>query len=109
MPLKRVNEILKNNPKAYWMQQYHDDIHYIGYQQLANIIRNELAPTKCSIVGAIGTGCSTGGLIRSLRRDDKEIELIGVEPFGSVSFGSEFIDDPDAIISGIGSAVPFKI
>jgi hypothetical protein len=32
---------------------------------------------------------------------------VGIQPFGSVSFGSEHIQDPEAIIAGIGSAIRF--
>ncbi len=52
-------------------------------------------------------GSSTGGLVRALREHDPDVRLVGVQPFGSVTFGSEHLPDPDAIIAGIGSAIPF--
>lgn len=37
-----------------------------------------------------------------------DVHLVGVEPFGSVSFGSDDVDDPDMFIAGIGSAITFE-
>jgi cysteine synthase A len=38
----------------------------------------------------------------------KEVTLHGVQPFGSVTFNSNHVEDPDIIIAGIGSAIEFK-
>ncbi|MFH8986994.1 pyridoxal-phosphate dependent enzyme [Streptomyces sp. NPDC017940] len=35
------------------------------------------------------------------------VRLTGVQPFGSVTFGSEHVADPEIIIAGIGSSIPF--
>jgi cysteine synthase A len=32
---------------------------------------------------------------------------VGVQPYGSVTFGSEHVADPEIIIAGIGSSIPF--
>ncbi|MBW5486396.1 pyridoxal-phosphate dependent enzyme [Streptomyces bambusae] len=36
-----------------------------------------------------------------------DVELVGVQPYGSVTFGSEHVSDPEIIIAGIGSSIPF--
>ncbi|MBR8745383.1 pyridoxal-phosphate dependent enzyme, partial [Nocardiopsis sp. MG754419] len=50
---------------------------------------------------------STGALARYLREDDPDTPLVGVQPFGSVTFGSDHVTDPQIIIAGIGSSIPF--
>ena len=103
----RVQGVLAANPRAHWMRQYHDDIHYSGYAAVASMLRTQLRAGPCVLVGAVGSGCSTGGMTCALRDLDIDTRLVGVQPFGSISFHSENIEDPDAIIAGIGSAIHF--
>ncbi|MEV0680212.1 pyridoxal-phosphate dependent enzyme [Actinosynnema sp. NPDC050436] len=103
----RVRELLARDPDLHWMRQYHDPVHHLGYTELADLLRSALPGEPLTVVGSVGTGASTGGLTRSLRRHDPRVRLVGVQPFGSVTFGSEHFTDPDAIIAGIGSAIPF--
>jgi S-sulfo-L-cysteine synthase (3-phospho-L-serine-dependent) len=103
----RVRELLAHHPDMHWMRQYHDPIHYLGYTELAHLLRDALPAGPLTVVGSVGTGASTGGLVRTLRERDPDVRLVGVQPFGSVTFGSEHLPDPDAIIAGIGSAIPF--
>jgi cysteine synthase A len=104
----RVKEILRGGGDVFWMQQYHDDVHYRGYAEFADLIRDEFDLSALTVIGGIGSGASTGGLARYLRRVDAGVELCGVEPFGSVTFGSQAIEDPAVRMSGIGSAIPFR-
>lgn len=103
----RVREILAERPDVHWMRQYHDDIHYLGYAELAASLRASLPDRPLTLVGGVGSGASTGGLAEELRRHDPTARLVGVQPFGSVTFGSEDHHDPDAIIAGIGSSIVF--
>lgn len=103
----RVREILRDRPRHYWMRQYHDDIHYLGYRPVAELVRRELGTDGLTVVGGVGTGASTGALARYLREDDPRVALVGVQPFDSVTFGSEHVHDPEIIIAGIGSSIPF--
>ncbi|MDQ2585255.1 pyridoxal-phosphate dependent enzyme [Saccharothrix yanglingensis] len=103
----RVREILRDNPRHHWMRQYHDEVHYLGYRPIADLVRRELGASPLALVGGVGTGASTGALARYLRETDPDTELIGVQPFDSITFGSEHVRDPDIIIAGIGSSIPF--
>ncbi|TQM85135.1 cysteine synthase A [Saccharothrix saharensis] len=103
----RVRELLARDPGLHWMRQYHDPVHHLGYAELADLVRRALPEQELTVVGSVGTGASSGGLTRSLRGHDPGVRLVGVQPFGSVTFGSERFTDPDAIIAGIGSAIPF--
>ncbi|MDQ1814872.1 pyridoxal-phosphate dependent enzyme [Massilia sp. CCM 9210] len=104
----RIQEIRAASPHVHWMQQYHDDIHYAGYEPIASDIERLLGTDGLTIVGGVGSGCSTGGLARALRCTDDAVELVGVQPFGSVTFGCAHIEDPGIIIAGIGTGIPFR-
>ncbi|GGR74913.1 cysteine synthase [Streptomyces aureoverticillatus] len=121
----RVHEILRAHPEYHWMRQYHDDIHYLGYRAIAERVRAALPAdgSPLTLVGGVGSGASTGALARYLREDGTDgtdagddaggaggaarVRLVGVQPFGSVTFGSEHVADPEIIIAGIGSSIPF--
>ncbi|MBB5017940.1 cysteine synthase A [Chitinivorax tropicus] len=104
----RIKTLLASNPEIHWMRQYHDDIHYAGYEPVAELIQASLGTKRLSVVGGVGSGCSTGGLIQALRRTNDDVELIGVQPFGSMTFHCEHIEDPGIIIAGIGTSIPFR-
>ncbi|MCQ4208360.1 pyridoxal-phosphate dependent enzyme [Streptomyces longispororuber] len=104
----RIQEILAEHPDYHWMRQYHDDIHYLGYRAVADRLREELGTSEpLTVVGGVGSGVSTGALARHLRESGGDVRLVGVQPFGSITFGSEHVADPEIIIAGIGSSIPF--
>ncbi|MCE7002629.1 pyridoxal-phosphate dependent enzyme [Kibdelosporangium philippinense] len=102
----RVHQLLAQRPDVHWMRQYHDSVHYEGYKHLAELV-SAAVDGPLTVVGAVGTGASTGGLIEPLREKDPSVRLLGLQPFGSITFGSEGFTDPDAIIAGIGSSIWF--
>ena len=106
--VERIQGLLARDARLHWMQQYHDEIHYAGYEPIAALIKGATGFGPLIVVGAVGSGASTGGLATFLRRDGAEVDVVGVQPFGSVTFGSEHVDDPGIIIAGIGSAIPFR-
>ncbi|MEU9517736.1 cysteine synthase family protein [Streptomyces sp. NPDC048224] len=105
--VRRVLEILAERPGHHWMRQYHDDIHYLGYQEIADRIAAQFPHASLTVVGGVGSGASTGGIVERLRVTDPSVRLVGVQPFGSVTFGSQDHHDPEAIIAGIGSSIVF--
>ncbi|MGW0465510.1 pyridoxal-phosphate dependent enzyme [Streptomyces sp. NPDC003027] len=106
--VQRIGELLRENPHYHWMRQYHDAIHYLGYRDVADLIRKEVPEGPLSLVGGVGTGASTGAIATYLREAGRDVTLVGVQPFGSVTFGAEHVSDPDMIIAGIGSSIPFQ-
>ncbi|MET9665028.1 pyridoxal-phosphate dependent enzyme [Streptomyces sp. NPDC006475] len=106
--VRRIAEILEANPSYHWMRQYHDSIHYLGYRDVAATIAREVPDGALALVGGVGSGASTGAIATYLREAGRDVSLVGVQPFGSVTFGSEHVSDPDMIIAGIGSAIPFR-
>ncbi|QKV90885.1 pyridoxal-phosphate dependent enzyme [Streptomyces sp. NA02950] len=105
--VRRVRQLIAERPGTHWMRQYHDAVHYAGYRAFADLVDDALPGVPLTVVGAVGTGASTGGLVRPLRERGRAVTLLGVQPFGSVTFGSEGFQDPEAIIAGIGSSIPF--
>ncbi|MFF5804848.1 pyridoxal-phosphate dependent enzyme [Streptomyces sp. NPDC012746] len=108
--VERIHEILAAHPEYHWMRQYHDDIHYLGYRAVADRIREATGAEGLTVVGGVGSGASTGALARHLRAADAcpaDVELVGVQPYGSVTFGAGHVSDPEIIIAGIGSSIPF--
>ncbi|MFD3946150.1 pyridoxal-phosphate dependent enzyme [Streptomyces sp. NPDC058579] len=108
--VERIHEILAEHPEYHWMRQYHDDIHYLGYRAIADRIREATGEDRLTVVGGVGSGASTGALARYLRAaadGPADVELVGVQPYGSVTFGAEHVSDPEIIIAGIGSSIPF--
>ncbi|MGW0683933.1 pyridoxal-phosphate dependent enzyme [Streptomyces sp. NPDC002754] len=104
----RIQEILAEHPDYHWMRQYHDDIHYLGYRAVADHVREQLGASEpLTVVGGVGSGVSTGALAHYLKESGGDVRLVGVQPFGSITFGSEHVADPDIIIAGIGSSIPF--
>ncbi|MFV2118538.1 pyridoxal-phosphate dependent enzyme [Streptomyces sp. Act-28] len=106
--VERIGELLRENPHYHWMRQYHDAIHYLGYRDVADLVRKEVPEGPLSLVGGVGTGASTGAIAGYLREAGRDVTLVGVQPFGSVTFGAEHVSDPDMIIAGIGSSIPFQ-
>lgn len=106
--VERIGRLLRENPHYRWMRQYHDAIHYLGYRDVADLIRKEVPEGPLSLVGGVGTGASTGAIATYLREAGRDVTLVGVQPFGSVTFGAEHVSDPDMIIAGIGSSIPFQ-
>ncbi|MBN3929668.1 cysteine synthase family protein [Streptomyces verrucosisporus] len=105
--VRRVREILAERPDCHWMRQYHDEVHYLGYHEVADRIAAAFPSAGLTVVGGVGSGASTGGLVERLRAADPSVRLVGVQPFGSVTFGSQDHHDPEAIIAGIGSSIVF--
>lgn len=105
--VRRIAEILEANPSYHWMRQYHDAVHYFGYRDVAGAVSREIPAGPLCLVGGVGSGASTGAVASYLREAGRDVTLAGVQPFGSVTFGSEHVRDPDMIIAGIGSAIEF--
>lgn len=106
--VRRIEEILRENPSYHWMRQYHDSVHYLGYHEVARQIDRAVPLGPLTIVGGVGTGASTGSIASYLREHGRDTDLVGVQPFGSVTFGAAHTSDPDMIIAGIGSSIEFR-
>jgi cysteine synthase len=105
--IERVQEIIRGTPRCYWMRQYHDPIHYLGYEAFADLVTREIGARRLTVVGGVGTGAATGGVVTYLRKSDPTVQLCGIQPFGSVTFGGGEVEDAAAVMAGIGASLPF--
>jgi cysteine synthase A len=104
----RIQQILAENPSFYWMQQYHDPIHCLGYARAAALVDRQAPAGPITLTGGVGSGASTAGLALHLRALGRRVTVVGVQPFGSLTFGSDAIEDRQIIIAGIGSSIEFR-
>ncbi|WP_129657465.1 pyridoxal-phosphate dependent enzyme [Rothia uropygialis] len=109
--VSRVQELVKAHPEWHWMRQYHDAVHYLGYEPIASVSGHlllERGYRAVDLVAPVGSGVSSGSLALGLASSGLDVRLVGVQPFGSVTFGSEEVEDPDMLIAGIGSSIEFE-
>lgn len=107
----RVHQLLSRHPEWHWMRQYHDAVHRLGYRPLARSVGRLLARAGArhvNLVAPVGSGVSSAAIATGLTEAGLSASLTGVQPFGSVTFGSERVDDPDMLIAGIGSSITFE-
>lgn len=80
-------ERIASEQGAYWTRQHHNPANANGYTALAEELRAVLGDEIHYLVGAVGTGGSLCGTARALKRHAHGLQVIGVEPCGSVIFG----------------------
>ncbi|MDX8507278.1 PLP-dependent cysteine synthase family protein [Mesorhizobium captivum] len=73
----------------YWTEQHNNPANAAGYAGLATELLDDLGPTITHFVSAIGTGGSLCGTARQLRMHVPGVQVIGVEPVGSIIFGGQ--------------------
>lgn len=99
--LDTLQEILQNTPLSYWPCQYDNPENASAYHDLGVKLVESLGKDVI-LVGPVGSGGSTGGLIKAMRSYDEGIKLVGVDTFNSVLFGQK--DGPRALI-GLGNGI----
>lgn len=72
---------------AYWTQQHHNPANANGYRALAQELQEALDGRLDYLFGAVGTGGSLCGTARALKAYHQQVQVVGVEPVGSVIFG----------------------
>ena len=98
--LNVLKEYLHEHPKAYWTCQYDNLENQNAYSPFSDFLISELGK-DFTLVGAVGSGGSTCGTIKSARKKNN-IKLIGVDTFGSILFG---LKNQKRILRGLGNSV----
>ncbi len=109
--VSRIQELLEEHPTWHWMRQYHSPEHYLGYRDIAENVADQLqrdGARAVTLVAPVGSGASSGAFALGLKARGLDATVCGVQPFGSVTFGSEAVEDPDMLIAGIGSSIEFE-
>ncbi|MFZ6184379.1 cysteine synthase family protein [Nannocystis pusilla] len=86
MRLEALQELMRDNPRAFWTRQYDNLDNQRAYREFAEQLLNALG-TDIVVVATVGSGGSSCGTIKTLREIDPSIKLVGVDTFGSVLFG----------------------
>ena len=99
----RIRELLRENPGWRWMRQYHSVEHYLGYGPVAGSLAAVLRCLEhdtAGLVAPVGSGASSRALLLGLRGSGMSTELVDVQSFGSVTFGSEHLESLGMLIAG---------
>jgi len=91
---------------AYWTQQHNNPGNANAYRVLADELCQALGDDIHFLFGAVGTGGSLCGTGRALRERIPNVQIIGVEPEGSIIFGG---DGADYYQSGTGTPAGAEI
>jgi cysteine synthase len=84
--LRKVQELLKNNPGAHWVRQYDNSANPQSYEQSALHIAAEVGKVDV-LVAPVGSGGSISGTVRKLRMLGHPANSFAVDTHGSVLFG----------------------
>lgn len=99
--LDRLYKVMKEEPNSYWPCQYDNPSNGGAYRELgvtlADILGNNLA-----LVGTVGSGGSTCGLIEGIREKNNKAVLVGVDTFNSILFGQ---DNGPRLLGGLGNSI----
>lgn len=99
--LDALHARLQTSPRAFWTRQYSNPDNRRAYHAVADQLVAGLGE-RLTLVGSVGSGGSTCGLIERLREHDPAAKLIGVDTFGSVLFGQP---DGARMMRGLGNSL----
>lgn len=104
--LKKIDQILRSNPNAVWLNQYANIANKnVHAEQTAGEIAREFDKVDWVFVGT-GTTGTLCGVSERLRQEFPGIKVVAVEPVGSVTFGGA---PGKRNIPGIGTSVRPKL
>ena len=83
------------------MRQYDNLDNYKSYAVVGEMILNVVG-SMVNVVGTVGSGGSTAGIIKAIRLKNMNAKLIGVDTFNSVLFGQP---DGKRILRGLGNSI----
>lgn len=99
--LARLARLREEYPGAFVPRQYDNPGNPGSYLAVAELLRGAVGRVDC-VVGAVGSGGSTGGVASALRVFGSDVDLVGVDTPGSVIFGLENGPRP---LRGLGSSI----
>ncbi len=99
--LDRVKELHRDRPDSFIPDQYANPDNGRSYEIVGDLVLDTIGKVDC-LVGAVGSGGSTGGVAAALRMAHEPLRLIGVDTHGSTIFGQ-----PNAprLLRGLGSSI----
>ncbi|VVE58911.1 cysteine synthase [Pandoraea horticolens] len=100
--LARLQELLKDNPDAFWPEQYVNPQNPAAYDHLASHLTCSIGKFDI-LVGSVGSGGSMSGTTAALRRRGMNVRAVAVDTTGSVLFGAP---NGNRKLGGLGSGMP---
>lgn len=99
--LKALHLYLSQNQLSFWANQYDNLENNQSYAIVGELIIDTIGK-DVNIVGPVGSGGSTGGIVEAMRKYNVNAELIGVDTFNSILFGQ-----PDGVrdLRGLGNTI----
>jgi S-sulfo-L-cysteine synthase (3-phospho-L-serine-dependent) len=96
-----VEELRRRRPDSFVPNQYGNPDNGRSYEIVGELVLDTIGAVDC-LVGAVGSGGSTGGMAAALRTENEALQLIGVDTHGSTIFGQ-----PNAprLLRGLGSSI----
>jgi cysteine synthase len=99
--LARVEELRRGFPGSYIPGQYDNPENPAAYAPVAGLVCDALGSVDC-LIGAVGSGGSTGGTAKAIRQRQGDVRLLGVDSHASVIFGRP---DGPRLLRGLGSSI----
>lgn len=99
--LSALENFIANNNKSFWTKQYDNLDNRKSYYIVSDLINSAIG-SDVNIVGAVGSGGSTGGIIIPLRTRNEDVQLIAVDTFNSILFGQK---DGKRNLRGLGNSI----
>ena len=99
--LEALNNFISKNKLSYWMKQYDNLDNSHSYKIIGDLILKSLG-SNINVVGTVGSGGSTCGIIKAIRSKNNIVQLIGVDTFNSVLFGQP---DGKRLLRGLGNSI----
>jgi S-sulfo-L-cysteine synthase (3-phospho-L-serine-dependent) len=99
--LARVEELRRDFPDGYVPGQYDNPENPAAYAPVGDLICGALGSVDC-LIGAVGSGGSTGGTAKAIRQLRGDVRLVGVDSHASVIFGRP---DGPRLLRGLGSSI----
>ena len=85
--LNVLHDLLAENPKAFWPQQYTNPLNGQSYRPIAEEVLS-LRGSIDTIVGTVGSGGSLFGLSAVLKEHNEDLKIVAVDHNRSVIFGA---------------------
>jgi len=99
--LDRLQRVLALNPGAFCPQQYANPANPRAYRRVAHQLSWRIGTIDC-LIGSVGSGGSMCGTAASLRKQQHDLRVIGVDTPKSVLFGQP---DGPRPLRGLGNSV----
>lgn len=99
--LSRLHQFLKENPEAYWPEQYTNYSNPLSYAKLAEHLLDKVGQIDI-LVGPVGSGGSMVGTSSFLNKIFPELMVVGVDTNYSILFGQP---DGKRLLRGLGNSI----